>query len=123
MSAVDLLKGGLMLLIWNCNTYDFCFWVLKLLCQKIQSLEVRFTSSYLKKNTGQRDKNSKRNASMLWYVAYTWLQTIIFWRNIAKWSNVTGGSFSRNFVIVVKGGEKLPKGENFAINSKGDIVD
>ena len=27
-------------------------------------------------------------------------------------------SFSRNFVIVVKGGEKLPKGENIAINAK-----
>ena len=29
------------------------------------------------------------------------------------------GSFSQKIVIVVKGGEKLLKGENVAINSKG----
>ena len=73
----------------------------------------------LKKRTRERDQHSKRNARNTLLCCLYMTTNYNIMKEYRKMEQCYRGNFSRKIVIVVKGGEKLPKGENVAINAKG----
>ena len=81
-----------------------------------------YISRSLEKSIGERDQRLKINASILLCVAYTLLQTIIFWNNIEKQSNVTGGVFLKKLSLLSKGEKNCLKEKMFPSIPKGILL-